>query len=132
MVGSCATVLGHWTRVVKALLVQSFFKRTSGQTLTQDQMEQSFGSLPVRLKAYEMDHGAVYEDCVLRNSRLRKLAVQCTRQNAKQTFCSRSELSIIQTHMSKLASLRLGVWRHPAHMHMLRDVARFHAFPWSL
>lgn len=76
MVGSCATVLGQWARVVKTLLVQSFFKRNSGQILTHDQMQQSFGGLPVRLNPYEMDYGPVCEDCVLWNSRLRKLVVQ--------------------------------------------------------
>lgn len=68
MVGSCATVLGQVVRVVKTLLIQSSLKRGSGQSFTRDQMEQSFASLPIRLKPHKMDYGPVCEDnCVAWN-----------------------------------------------------------------
>lgn len=83
MVGSCATVLGQVVRVVKTLLIQSSLKRGSGQSLPRDQMEQSFASLPIRLKPHKMDYGPVCEDnCVAWNSRVRKL---CNRRLRMQS-----------------------------------------------
>lgn len=50
--GPHAAVLGLMVRMVKGLLLQSPFKRRgSGQSLTHDQMEQSFGIPPIRLKS---------------------------------------------------------------------------------